>query len=155
MTVSTPTVPPAIRRLRISPALRKGTLVVHIASAGIWVGVDVIVAVLVLVGWFGDDPGVRGVAYQALGLFVVWPMLVSGLVCLLSGLLLGLASKWGLVRYWWVAVKLALNLVLCTLIVVVLWPGMDAVRAHGQALATEPGRARATCRRCSSRPRSR
>jgi hypothetical protein len=61
-------------------------------------------------------------------------MLASGLVCLASGLLLGLATTWGLLRYWWVAVKLALNLVLCTLIVLVLQPGMDEVAAYGRGL---------------------
>ncbi len=73
---------------------------VHVVSAGAWIGIDVLVAVLVLTGWFADDPHTQGLAYGALGTFVVWPMLVSGLVCLASGLLLGLATKWGLVRYW-------------------------------------------------------
>ncbi len=113
---------------------RKATLVVHILSASAWIGIDVIVAVLVLTGWFADDPDTRGIAYQALGRFVVWPMLVSGLVCLVTGLLLGLATKLGLVRYWWVLVKLVLNLLLCTLIVVALGPGMPEVREYGASL---------------------
>ncbi|MGH3470208.1 MAG: hypothetical protein ACRDQF_21020, partial [Thermocrispum sp.] len=77
----------------------------------------------------------RGVAYQALGLFVVWPMLTAGLTCLVSGLVLGWGTKWGLLRYWWVAVKLVLNLVLCTLILVALQPGMADVREYGETLA--------------------
>src|SRR5690348_10494226 len=83
----------------------------HIISAGVWLGVDVLVAVLVLAGRFGSSLEVRGVAYQALATFVVWPMLVSGLVCLLTGLVLGLVTKWGLLRYWWVLLKLVLNVV--------------------------------------------
>lgn len=51
-------------------------------------------------------------------------------------MLLGVGTKWGLVRYRWVAVKLVLNLVLCTLIVVVLQPGMDAVGTYGEHLLT-------------------
>jgi hypothetical protein len=47
-----------------------------------------------------------------------------------------LATTWGLLRYWWVAVKLALNLVLCTLILVILQPGMDEVAGYGQDLLT-------------------
>jgi len=46
----------------------------------------------------------------------------AALVCLLSGIVLGLGSKWGLVRYWWVAGKLALNLVLTALVLVALRP---------------------------------
>jgi hypothetical protein len=109
-------------------------LVLHVLSAAAWIGVDVMVAVLVAVGGLGG-PAERGLAYQALGSFIVWPMLVSGLVCLATGLVLGLATRWGLLRYWWVAVKLGLNLALCTVIVTVLRPGMPAVRAHGEALS--------------------
>lgn len=119
----------------LRPGLRKAVLVVHILSAAAWIGIDVMVAVLVAVGGLGDDPAVQGVAYQALGRFVVTPMLAAGLTCLASGLVLGLGSKWGLVRYWWVAVKLVLNVVLCTLIIVLLRPGMTEVRDAGEALA--------------------
>ena len=115
---------------------RRVTLVTHIVAAGAWIGIDVIVAVLVLVGWFGNDVEVRSLAYRALAEFVVWPMLVSALVSLVTGLVLGLGTKWGLVRYWWVAVKLGLNLVLCTLILVALQPGMDDVAAYGRDLLT-------------------
>lgn len=121
-------------RWRLTRGWRRATLVVHIVSAGAWIGIDVLVAVLVLTGWFADDVGTRSLAYRALAEFVVWPMLGAGLVCLVSGIVLGLGTKWGLVRYWWVAVKLVLNLLLCTLILVLLEPGMDAVASYGEDL---------------------
>jgi hypothetical protein len=124
------------RRVPLSCGWHKATLVTHIVSAGAWIGVDVIVAVLVLTGRFAGDLELRSLAYQALATFVVWPMLASGLVCLATGLVLGLGTTWGLLRYWWVAVKLALNLVLCTLIVLVLQPGMDEVAGYGRDLLT-------------------
>jgi hypothetical protein len=124
------------RMARLGARARKVTLVVHLVSVGAWIGIDVMVAVLVGVGWFADDPVRRGTAYQALGWFVVWPMLTAALVCLASGVVLGLGSRWGLVRYWWVLVKLVLNLVLCTLILVALRPGLPEVVEHGRALAT-------------------
>lgn len=124
------------RPWRLSSRWRRTTLVVHIVAAGAWIGIDVVVAVLVLAGWFSDDTEVRSLAYQALATFVVWPMLAAGLVSLVSGLVLGLGTKWGLLRYWWVAVKLGLNLVLCTLILVALRPGMDKVGAYGRDLRT-------------------
>lgn len=133
---------PAVRgglaapRLVLGRGWRRGLLVAHIVSSGAWIGIDVVVAVLVSTGWFADDLRLRSLAYQALAAFVVWPMLVSGLLCLGTGLLLGLGTKWGLIRYWWVLVKLVLNLLLCTLIVVVLQPGMDDVAAYGEELLT-------------------
>ena len=121
---------------RLSRGWRRTTLVVHIVSAGAWIGIDVIVAVLVLTGWFSNDAEVRSLAYRALATFVVWPMLAAGLISLVSGLVLGLGTKWGLVRYWWVAVKLVINLMLCTLILIALQPGMDEVSAYGEDLLT-------------------
>ena len=120
---------------RLRGRTRKTVLILHILSVGTWVGVDVIVAVLVLTGWLAGDPSVKGLAYQALGTFVVWPMLASGLVSLVTGVILGLGSKYGLVRYWWVAVKLVLNVVLCTLILVALQPGLGEVAQYGRDLA--------------------
>src|SRR5690625_2029871 len=99
-------------RPHLRSPLRKAVLVIHLLSAGAWIGIDVLVAVLVLVGWFGQ-PSTAGLAYRALGTFVAVPMLVAALVCLATGLLLGLATRWGLVRYWGVLGKLALTAVLC------------------------------------------
>jgi hypothetical protein len=113
---------------------RRTTLIVHLVSAGAWIGIDVIVAVLVSVGRFGSDLETRSLAYQALAAFVVWPMLTCGLVCLATGVLLGLGTKYGLLRYWWVLVKLVLNVVLCVLILMVLRPGMPAVAEFGREL---------------------
>jgi hypothetical protein len=123
-------------RLPLGRRWRQATLVAHIVSAGTWIGVDVIVAVLVLTGRFAGDLELRSLAYRALATFVVWPMLASGLLCLATGLVLGLATRWGLLRYWWVALKLVLNLVLCALIVLVLQPGMNQVTEYGEDLLT-------------------
>lgn len=128
--------------LSLAPRVRKAVLTVHIVSAGAWIGVDVLVAVLAGVGLGGGPEATRGLALRALAEFVVTPMLTSALVCLASGLLLGLATKWGLVRYWWVAVKLVMNLVLCALILVALRPGMADVGAAGAAV--EAGQVPAT-----------
>ena len=119
----------------LSRRWRRVFLILHIVAGGAWIGIDVMVAVLVWTGRFGPDPDVRGLAYRALAAFAVWPMLTSGLFCLATGVVLGLGTKWGLLRYWWVAVKLALNLVLCALIIVALEPGMDAVAGYGRDLA--------------------
>ena len=100
------------RLFRLGPRTRKGVLVVHIASAGGWLGLDVAMAVVIFTALSADDAGTRALCYQALHLFVIWPLFTAGIICLASGMLLGLGSKYGLVRYWWVAVKLALNIVL-------------------------------------------
>ena len=106
---------PATVRWRLGNRARKSVLVLHIASAGAWLGVDVVMGVLIFTAVARDDPATKALSYRALELVAVGPLLACGLICLLTGIVLGLGSRWGLVRYWWVAVKLVLNLVLVAL----------------------------------------
>src|SRR4028119_232268 len=142
-----------IRPWRLGARPRKIFLVAHIASAGAWIGSDVVMGVLVFTALFGDEetralcyralelfavwpliaprPGclaggggeeTRALCYRALELFAVWPLIATGLVCLARSVVLGLGTKWGLIRYWWVAAKLVLNVVLVALVAVALRP---------------------------------
>lgn len=113
---------------------RKATLTAHIISSGAWIGIDVIFAVLVVGAAASDDPDVKGVAYRTIAQFLVAPMLVMALISLATGVLLGLGTKFGLLKYWWVAVKLVINVVLIVLVLAALRPSLDEVREHGEAL---------------------
>jgi hypothetical protein len=108
------------RRRRLGIRARRIALITHIAAAGAWLGVDVAMAVLIVTAMTSSDRGTLAFTLQALELVTVWPLLSCGLVCLLSGVVLGLGSRWGVLRYWWVATKLAITLVLLTLVVVSL-----------------------------------
>lgn len=111
--------------MTLRPRTRKWALVAHIVSAGAWIGLDVTLGVLVCTALLTDDPAVRSTSLGALGLFAVWPMLVAALLTLGTGVVLGLGSKYGLVRYWWVAAKLAVNVLMAVLILVALRPGIN------------------------------
>jgi hypothetical protein len=113
---------------------RKGVLVVHIVSAGAWIGIDVVMGVVVFSALLADDD-TRALCYRALELFAVWPLLAAGLVCLASGVVLGLATKYGLVRYWWVAIKLALNIMLTALVPIALRPEVSRAAEQGWRFA--------------------
>jgi len=120
---------------RLGARTRKGVLVVHIASTGAWLGIDVAMAVVIFTALSTDDTGTRALCYQVLQLFAVWPLFAAGIVCLASGVVLGLGSKYGLVRYWWIATKLALNILLTGLVPVALRPGLSALGEQGRQLA--------------------
>jgi hypothetical protein len=126
--------PLTARPWRLAGATRKALLVVHIASAGAWIGMDIVMGVFVFTAMLTGDQQLAALCYQALELFAVWPLLATGLVCLVSGVALGLGSKYGLVKYWWVAVKLVMNLVLCALVLFALRPGVGDVAEYGRAL---------------------
>jgi|GEM_PF-876336 len=134
------TVESAIRRdgqrpWRLGSRSRKWALVLHIASAGAWLGIDVVMAVLIFTSLATNDTATVALCYQALGLVAVWPLFIAGIVCLATGLVLGLGSRYGLVRYWWVAAKLALNLLLTGLVLVALRPGLAELSQIGRELA--------------------
>jgi hypothetical protein len=123
------------RRWRLGTWSRKGFLVVHVASAGAWIGIDVVMAVFVFTALLADDDSTKALCYRALELFAVWPLLTTGLVCLASGVVLGLGTKYGLVRYWWVAIKLVLNIVLTALVLVALRPAVTEAAEQGRQFA--------------------
>jgi len=123
------------RPWRLGKRTRKAVLVTHIVAAGAWLGIDVVMGVMVFTAMLTGDPQTAAICYQALEIFAVWPLLTVGLLCLASGVLLGLGSKYGLVKYWWVATKLVLNLVLTTLVLVLLRPGVGIAAEYGRGLA--------------------
>ena len=118
-------------RMPLTARTRKLLLLVHIAAAGVWLGLDLVLGILVVTVLTGDATG-AGAAAASLAAVATWPLVVAGLVTLASGVLLGLGSKYGLVRYRWVLVKLVVNVVLVTLVVLVLWPGMVTAGEAGR-----------------------
>ena len=124
-----------VRTWPLGTRMRKGVLVVHIVSAGVWIGIDVVMAVVIFTALLTDDDNTKALCYRVLELFAVWPLLTTGLVCLASGVVLGLGTKYGLVRYWWVAIKLVLNIVLTTLVLVALRPEVSKAAEQGRQFA--------------------
>jgi uncharacterized membrane protein len=123
------------RPWRLGARTRKGVLVVHIVSAGVWIGIDVVMAVFIFTALLANDDNTKALCYRALELFAVWPLLTTGLVCLASGVVLGFGTKYGLVRYWWVATKLVLNIVLTALVLVALRPEVSKAAEQGRQFA--------------------
>lgn len=92
-------------------------------------------AVLVFTALLTHDSRTKALCFQALELFAVWPLFTTGVVCLISGGVLGLGSKYRLVRYWWVAAKLVLNLLLTGLVLLALAPEVSQAAAQGRQFA--------------------
>jgi hypothetical protein len=127
------------RPRRLGARTRKGVLVVHIVSAGAWIGIDVVMAVIIFTALFTDEDNTKALCFRALELFAVWSLLTAGLVCLASGVVLGVGTKYGLVRYWWVAIKLVLNVLLTALVPIALRPEITRAAEQGwQFAAGEP-----------------
>lgn len=117
----------AITRPRLGRSARRAWLVAHILCAVGWMGADVLLAILVLTGRFsGDGPTVAAV-YTVAGLVIPLAVPVLAVGMLVTGVVLGLGSTWGLVQWRWVLAKLAIGVVLTVLVFVLLVPGAQSV----------------------------
>jgi uncharacterized membrane protein len=76
-----------------------------------------------------DDTQLAAAAYELLAMFTVLFGIPLSLSALVTGVLLGVSSKWGVVRHGWVAVKLALLVGVILIGSLVLGPGTGAMRA--------------------------
>jgi uncharacterized membrane protein len=124
---------------KLSGRARKGMLLVHILSAAAWLGIDLALGILVVVALSTEDTSTAATAIQAIDLFAIWPMFGASVVCMISGAVLGLGSKYGLVRYWWVAIKLFMNVGMSLLIAFSLRPGVrEAAEVGKRMMAGDP-----------------
>jgi uncharacterized membrane protein len=112
---------------RLTPAWRKALLVLHIVSGVSWMGVDIALLVLLLTARAADDAASVASAFNAIRMIVPIAVPPLSLSIVATGLLLGLGTPWGLVRHWWVLVKLVLSLVMAVLVFTSLVPGVNAI----------------------------
>jgi hypothetical protein len=102
----------------MTPGLRKFALTVHVTSSVGWFGAVAVFLALAVSGMISQDRELVRAAYLAMELttqFVIVPLaFVSGL----SGVVSSLITRWGLLRYYWVLVKLVIT-ILATLILLV------------------------------------
>lgn len=91
------------------PALRKLTLASHLTVAVGWIGaVLAYLALGVAAVTTTDAQTVRGAwfAMDLIGWYVIVPLAVTSLV---SGVVMALGTRWGLLRHYWVVFSLALT----------------------------------------------
>jgi hypothetical protein len=115
----------AARPLATRPRLRKAALVLHIVSGIGWMGADIVLFILLITGLTTDDGALAAACYRAVAVFVPLAVPALSLTMLATGLLLGWGTKWGILRHWWVVVKLALAVVMVVLVFVSLLPGVN------------------------------
>jgi len=111
----------------LSRRQRQAVLVLHIVSAVGWIGVDLALLPLVLTGLTANDGATAATAFEAVAILVPWTVPALSVLIVTTGVLLGLGTKWGLVRYWWVAAKLVISLILVTLVFTSLLPAVTSI----------------------------
>ena len=127
----------AARPLAIRPRLRKAALVLHIVSGIGWMGADIVLFILLVTGLTTDDGALAAACYRAVAVFVPVAVPVLALGMLATGLLLGWGTRWGVLRYWWVVVKLALGTIMVVLVFLSLLPGVNDLKTADATLTAD------------------
>ncbi|MFC3448931.1 hypothetical protein [Amycolatopsis speibonae] len=129
MSTSTARRPP----MTLTPRWRKLVLVVHVVSSLGWLGITMVNTVLTFTSVFTDDARRQHAAILMMGQIGGYLLLPVSLTALISGIVLSLGTKWGLIRYKWVAVKLLLTLIAAGLTLFSLLPGLRELAAAAES----------------------
>jgi len=92
--------------------VRKVWLILHVVCSVGWLGVLVASLTLCIAALGTDDTARAAALYTAVASLSDTYFLPGTLLVLITGVVLGIGTKWGLVRFYWVLTKLAIALVL-------------------------------------------
>jgi hypothetical protein len=95
--------------MRMSRAVRKATLAVHLAVSIGWVGAVIAYLALDVTVATSADPEVVRASWISMGGIVTWVIVPLAVTALLTGILISLGTRWGLIRHWWVLISLLLT----------------------------------------------
>lgn len=102
----------------LPPRLRKLALTAHVTSSVGWLGAVGAFLALAIAGLTSTDPQLVRAAYLTMDLIGWYVIVQLSFASLLTGLVQGLCTPWGLFRHYWVVAKLLIT-VLATLILLV------------------------------------
>jgi hypothetical protein len=140
MTTLSPSTPspspvgPVVAADRRGSTAARPLLTLHITTSAALIGADAVLLVLGIAGVTGSDPPTIYPAMRLVAVAVLAPLAVTALG---SGVLLAVNRGWGLFRYWWTTIKLAITATLTTLAIAVLVPGL--ARAADASTGTDAG----------------
>lgn len=126
---------------RLGRRWRRILLLLHIVAGIGWMGVDLAVAPLALTGLTTDDGRVAAACYQAIAVLVPLSVPYLSLSMTATGIVLGWGTQWGLLKYWWVVIKLLVSLILTALVFVLLLPVVGTASGLDPNLTGEQVRA--------------
>lgn len=115
--------------------VRQVLVFLHVTSSLGWTGAGAANVVLAITGATTSSAEVRRVSYGLIDRIDVALVIPLAFITLSGGVLISLATPWGLVRHWWVLVKLVLTVAVIVFstfgIGVWVYESMDASAAGG------------------------
>ncbi len=101
-----------IRMQPLPRRVRQVWTVLHVVSSVGWLGIEVAALALCLTGMTSGDPATVRAVFTSASVLADTMLMPASVLVVLTGLVLGLGTKWGIARYYWVFVKLVIGLLL-------------------------------------------
>lgn len=92
----------------MAPRLRRFALTLHVLSSIGWAGALAAFLALAAVGLTSQDAETVRMAYVANGMITWYVIVPLAFASLLTGIVQALATPWGLIRHYWVLIKLVI-----------------------------------------------
>jgi hypothetical protein len=91
------------------PAARRFALVLHVGASVGWLGAVAVSLAVGVLGLAASDVRVIRGAYLVLEPLGWWTLIPFSVASLVTGLVQSLGTSWGLLRHYWVLIKLGMN----------------------------------------------
>lgn len=124
----------------MTPALRRLNFLGHVTFSVGWLGAVASFLALSVAGLASRDPETLRSAYVAMNLLGEYVIVPLSVIALVTGVVQSLGTHWGLLRYYWVVVKLVLTMLATAVLVMHQFTAVRAAaqRATQSALGTLP-----------------
>lgn len=104
--------------MTLPPRVRKAVLTTHIVTSVGWLGAVIAYLSLDVIAVSATDPDLVRAAFQAMDVTVSYAIVPLALASVTVGVINALGTHWGLVRHYWVLVKLLLTLFATTILLI-------------------------------------
>ena len=120
--------------IRLSHRWRNLLLTVHVVTSVGVLGLDIVLLALGMTGLVSNNADLIRAGYLTMGLLADTLLLPLAIGSLVTGIVVGLGTHWGLTRHLWVLAKLVLTIGTATAAVLVLRPALNRAAAYAVAV---------------------
>jgi hypothetical protein len=117
---------------------RNTLLTIHIVASVALLG-DVLALLAVTLTAMGSGPAAARTLYEIVQLFGFVFGIPLSMTALVTGLVLGWGTRWGILRHWWVTAKLGLTLTVILAGALVIGPAVEVLLDRGASAAARSG----------------
>lgn len=124
---------------RLSKRPRQALLAAHVLSSAAWLGMAVMFVALSLLALRAANVRDAQTIYESMAFFDQTMLPWANVAATTSGFALGVTTKWGIVRHWWVVIKVLISFAILGIAFGFLHDALERSAAEAAHLATVGG----------------